>query len=132
MNGPDSSNATLDENYMMNKHAACCNAPPLISNIFHVINEHQGERDYMEDRHRIVYDMGKLQGYFAVHDGHSGFRASAHAAKFLHDEINSRLVASNYENIGKSLADTYIDFDKKLLRIEEQMLWVLFMSCLIK
>ena len=84
-----------------------------------------GEREYMEDRHRVCYRMGALQGLFAVFDGHSGYQAAAHAAKFLHDELMNRLETNKY-NVQEAAQEAFNAFDKKFLRVAEQLLWVLF------
>lgn len=51
------------------------------------VGVHEGNRPYMEDRHRVMYARDGHRGYFAVHDGHGGSEAAQYLAENLYEDM---------------------------------------------
>lgn len=77
----------------MNDHKPnrCCSGACSHFGITHAVTEDMGNRKYMEDRHRIEYNLGYLNVYYAIHDGHVGSHAADFISQLCHYEINHRL-----------------------------------------
>lgn len=52
-----------------------------------------GGRAYMEDRHRIHYQLGPFEGFFAVYDGHGGPCASEYMKTHFHMVVRDAIMA---------------------------------------
>ncbi|XP_041480170.1 integrin-linked kinase-associated serine/threonine phosphatase 2C-like isoform X2 [Lytechinus variegatus] len=81
--------------------------------------ERKGERNEMQDKHVILDDFTQQfsilpstvsrLSFYAVYDGHSGDKASAHAAKTLHKHIISKFPKTEMMNQDKEIKKCLID-----------------------
>ncbi|XP_071482557.1 integrin-linked kinase-associated serine/threonine phosphatase 2C-like [Diadema antillarum] len=92
--------------------------------------ERQGERDSMQDAHVILDDFTShltnvpstisRMAYYAVFDGHSGDRASKHAARTLHTHLAIKFPQGEATNrdkeIKKCMIDTFKVTDEAFLK----------------
>ncbi len=74
--------------------------------------EHQGNREYMEDRY-VVYNMFcKDYGLFAVFDGHGGDFVSQFCKENLPNILYEKMTQT--DNVAQALFDTFSELDQKI------------------
>ena len=74
--------------------------------------EHQGSREYMEDRYVINPDFYKGYSLFAVFDGHGGDAAAEFCKEKLEGLLHQHLMQT--DNIPQALNDVFLELDDKL------------------
>ena len=79
----------------------------------HGVASVQGMRDHMEDRYKIIHDLGNGVSYYAVFDGHGGIQAAQYAADNLHKLI--REDEAFPQNIGQATKNAIAKLDENFL-----------------
>lgn len=82
----------------------------------------QGRRNHMEDTYMAVVNLGSdaQSAFFAVFDGHGGHRASAFAARYLHERI---LELDYRRNPKDAIRDGLAALDRDWLSLAEVSGW---------